>query len=106
MTNLSAALIGPVTLEACDPDARNLLPADEAEVSPSRSLNIVPNDAHSTSSASMLPALGLPLFLSNLQVSRPLLLIVLVGKRVLLLIFEIEESLRFCIYPTEILWCP
>jgi hypothetical protein len=53
VTDLAAALVGPVTLEASDPDARNLLPADGA-------------DAPSTSSASMLPALGLPLFLQSL----------------------------------------
>jgi hypothetical protein len=54
----------------------------------------------------MLPALGLTLFLSNLQVSLPLLLIVHVGKQVLLLIFEIVECLRFCICLAEILWRP
>jgi hypothetical protein len=106
VTNLSAALVGLVTLEASGPDARNLLPADGAEASPSCALNIVPVDAPSTSSASMLPSLGLPLFLSNHQVSRPLLLIVHVGKWVLLLFFEIVESLRFCICATEILWRP
>jgi hypothetical protein len=66
VTNLSAALVGPITLEASDPDARNSLPADGAEVSPSYDFNIVPIDVPSTSSAPMLPALGLPLFLSNL----------------------------------------
>jgi hypothetical protein len=105
VTNLSAALIGPVTLEASDPDARNLLPADKAEVSPSHAFNIIPVDVPSTSSAPMLPSLSLPLFLSNLQVSRPLLLIVHVGKRVLLLIFEIAECVRLCDYPAKILWC-
>ena len=69
VTNLSAALVGPVTLETSDPEAWNLLPADGAEASPSRALNIVLVDGPSTSSASMLLALGLPLFLSNLQVS-------------------------------------
>jgi hypothetical protein len=60
VTNLSAALVGPVTLEASDPDDRNPLPADGAEASPSIALNIVSVDAPSTSSASMLLALGLP----------------------------------------------
>jgi hypothetical protein len=69
VTNLSAALIGSVTLEASDPDDRNPLPADGAEASLSHALNIVTVDAPSTSSAPMLLALGLPLFLSNLQVS-------------------------------------
>jgi hypothetical protein len=42
VTNLPAALVGPVTLEASDPDVRSPLPTDEAEVSPSRAFNIVP----------------------------------------------------------------
>jgi hypothetical protein len=104
--NLSTALVGLVTLEASDPDAGNPPPAIEAEVSPSDALNIVPVNAPSTDSASMLPALGLPLFLSNLQVSQPLLLIIYVDKRVLLLTFEIAECLQHCICPAEILWCP
>jgi hypothetical protein len=45
VTNVYGALVGPATLEASDPDDRNLLPADEAEASPSRALNIVPADA-------------------------------------------------------------
>jgi hypothetical protein len=106
VTNLFATLVGPVTLEASGLDGKNLLPVDGAEVSPCHAFNIVHVDAPSTSSASMLLALGLLLFLSNLQVSRPLLLIVHVGKQVLLLIFEIAECLRFCICPTEILWRP
>jgi hypothetical protein len=69
VTNLFAALVGPVTLEASDPDVGSLLPADRAKVSSSRAFNIVPVDAPSTSSAPMLSALGLPLFLSNLQMN-------------------------------------
>jgi hypothetical protein len=84
VTNLFAALVGPITLEASNPDARNPLPADGAEVSPSQTFNIVPVDAPSMSSASMFPALGLPLFLSNLKVSRLLLLTVHVSKQVFL----------------------
>jgi hypothetical protein len=106
VTNLSTALVGPVTLEVGDPDARNLLSAVGAEVSPSDALNIVPINAPSIGSASMLPALGLPLFLSNLQVSRPLFLIIHADKRVLLLTFEIAKCLRLCICPAEILWHP
>jgi hypothetical protein len=106
VTNLSTALVGPVTLEASDSDARNPPPADGDEVSLSDALNIVPINAPSTGSASMLPALGLPLFLSNLQVSRPLFLIIHVDKQVLLLIFEIAECLRLCICLAKILWCP
>jgi hypothetical protein len=104
VTNLAAALVGPVTLEASDPDARNPLPADGAKASLSRALNIVHVDAPSTSSAPMLPALGVSLFLSNLQVSRLLLITVHVSKLVLSLIFEIAECPRFCVCPAEILW--
>jgi hypothetical protein len=67
--NLSTVLVGTVTLEASDPDAGNPPPADGVEVSLSEALNIVPVNAPSTGSLSMLPALGLPLFLSNLLVS-------------------------------------
>jgi hypothetical protein len=66
VTNISTALVSPVTLEASDPDARNPPPADGVEVSPSDALNVVPVNASSTGSASIIPALGLPLFLSNL----------------------------------------
>jgi hypothetical protein len=60
---------------------------DGVEVSPSRAFNIVPVDVPSTSSAPMLPALGLPLVLSNLQMNQLLLLTVHVSKLALLLIF-------------------
>jgi hypothetical protein len=63
------ALISLVTLEASDPDAGNPPPAIGAEVAQSDALNIVPVDTPSLDSASMPPALGLPLFLSNLQVN-------------------------------------
>eukprot|EP00267_Zea_mays_P030379 XP_008661852.1 uncharacterized protein LOC103640565 isoform X2 [Zea mays] len=67
VTHLSAALSGLVTLEASDPDVRSMSPADEVEVSLSRAFNIIPIDIPSSSSAPILPALDLPLFLSNLQ---------------------------------------
>jgi hypothetical protein len=44
VTHLSAALVGPITLEASDPDARSSLPADGAEVPSSRAFNIIPVD--------------------------------------------------------------
>jgi hypothetical protein len=91
VTNLYTALVGPVTLEASDSDAGNPPPTDGVVVSPSDALNIVPVNVASISSASMLLALGLLLFLSNLQVSRPLLLIIQVGKRVLLLILKLQN---------------
>jgi hypothetical protein len=88
VTHISAALAGLVTLEASDSDVRSLPPADEAEVSPSRALNIVPVDIPSSSSAPFLPALGLPLFLSNFQVSQLSLLTVHASKLAFLLIFS------------------
>jgi hypothetical protein len=66
VTHLSTALAGLVTLEASDPDVRSLPPADEAEVPPSRAFDIVAVDIPSSSNVSILPGLGLPLFLTNL----------------------------------------
>jgi hypothetical protein len=70
VTHLSTALAGLVALEASEPDARSLPPADGAEVPPSHALDIIPTDLPSSSNVPTLPALGLPLFLSNLQVSQ------------------------------------
>jgi hypothetical protein len=69
VTSLPTILVDPVTLEVSDSDARNLPHAVGGEVSLSDALNIVPVNAPSTDSAPMPPALGFPLFLSNLQVS-------------------------------------
>jgi hypothetical protein len=87
VTRLSAALAGLVTLEANDPDARSLPPVDEAKVSPSCAFDIVPADIPSTRNAPILPALGLPLFLSNLQVNPLLFFTVHASKLAFLLIF-------------------
>jgi hypothetical protein len=87
VTHLSAALVGLVTLEASDPDARSLPPVDEAEVSPSRPFDIVPANIPSTSSAPILPASGLPLFLSNLQMNQLSFLTVHASKLAFLLTF-------------------
>jgi hypothetical protein len=62
-------------------------PADGAEVLPSHAFDIVPADIPSSSNVSILPALGLPLFLSNLQVNQLLLFTVHIGKLAFLLIF-------------------
>jgi hypothetical protein len=67
----STALTCQVTLEVGEPDARNLLSTGGAEVTQDSSLKIVPTDLPSSSHAPAPPALGLPLFLSNLQVSWP-----------------------------------
>jgi hypothetical protein len=71
VTRASTALTGQVALEVSEPDVRSLLPAGGAEVTPSRDLEILPTDLSSSSRAPALLALGLPLFLSNLQVSQP-----------------------------------
>jgi hypothetical protein len=105
VTSLPTALVGPVTLQAGDPDAGNLPPAIGAEVSSSDALNIAPVNAPSIDSASMPPALGFPLFISNLQVSRSLPSILYVDKQVLLLTFELIECPQLFIGPVEILWC-
>jgi hypothetical protein len=70
VTHLSTTLAGLVTLEANDPNTGSLSLANEAEVPLSRAFDIVAADLPSSSNVSTLPALGLPLFLSNLQVSR------------------------------------
>jgi hypothetical protein len=83
VTSPPTALVGPVTLEVSDPDAGNPLHAVGAEVSLSvalgvssdpplgleSALNIASAYTPPLDSASMPPALGFPLFLSNLQVS-------------------------------------
>jgi hypothetical protein len=65
----SAALTGQVALEVGEPDARSLLSTGGAEVTPDSVLKIVPVDLPSSSHAPAPPPLGLPIFLSNLQVS-------------------------------------
>jgi hypothetical protein len=66
----SAALTGQVALEVGELDMRGLLSASGVEVTPDNVLQIVPTDLPSPSHAIAPPALGLPLFLSNLQVSQ------------------------------------
>jgi hypothetical protein len=70
----STALTRQVALEVGELDARSLLSTVGAEVTPDSALQIVLADLPSSSYASAPPALGLPLFLSNLQVSRSLAL--------------------------------
>jgi hypothetical protein len=62
----STALTGQVALEVGELDARSLLSAGGAEVTPDSALQIVPVDLPSTSHAPAPPALGLLLFISNL----------------------------------------
>jgi hypothetical protein len=70
----STVLTGQVTLEVGELDARSMLSTGGVEVTPDSDLQIVPADLPSSSHASVPPTLDLPLFLSNLQVIRPLAL--------------------------------
>jgi hypothetical protein len=67
---------------------RSLRCADEAEVSLSRAFTVVPVDIPSTSSAPILLALDLPIFLSNLQVNQLSFLTVHASNLAFLLIFS------------------
>jgi hypothetical protein len=73
----STVSTGQVALEVGELDARSLLSAGGAEIPPDSALQIIPADLPSSSHDSAPPALGLPLFLSNLQVSQPLVLYML-----------------------------
>jgi hypothetical protein len=66
LMHVSMALAGQVALEANEPDARSLPPADGAKVPPSHVLEIILADLPLSIHAPTLPTLGLPLFLSNL----------------------------------------
>jgi hypothetical protein len=70
VVHASTVLTGQVTLEVGELDARSLLSAGGAEIAPDNALQIVPADLPPSSHDTAPPALGLPLFLSNLQVSR------------------------------------
>jgi hypothetical protein len=66
----STTLTGQFALEVGVLDARSLMSASGAKVTPDSALQIVPADLPSSSHALAPHALGLPPFLSNLQVSR------------------------------------
>jgi hypothetical protein len=66
----STALNKQVALEVGELDARSLLSAGGAEFTPNNTLQIVPADLPPSSHDIAPPALGLPSFLSNLQVSQ------------------------------------
>jgi hypothetical protein len=74
MVHASTALNEQVTLEVCDPDARNLLSAGGAEIAPDNALQIIPADLPSSSHDVASSALGLPSFFCNLQMSHPIAL--------------------------------
>ena len=62
----STVLTRQVTLEVGELDARSLLSASGAEITPDNALQIVPADLPPSSHDTSPHALGLPLFLSNL----------------------------------------
>jgi hypothetical protein len=66
----STALNKQVALEVGELDAKSLLSAGWAEFTPDNALQIVPADLPPSSHDIAPPALGLPSFLSNLQVSQ------------------------------------
>jgi hypothetical protein len=106
VTHVSMALAGQVALEASEPDARSLPPADGAEFTTSHALEIIPADLHSSSHAPTLPALGLPLFLSNLQVSQLVALYCLYRRIIFFAYLSMTTGFYWrCIHPIEILRC-
>jgi hypothetical protein len=76
----SSASSKQVTLEVGEPDARSLTSAGGAEPTPDNVHQIVSVDLPSSSYDVAPPDLGLPSFLSNLQVSQLLHFIVPLGK--------------------------
>jgi hypothetical protein len=99
VTRVSTALAGQVALEVSKPDARSLLPASGAEVTPSRALEIVPAELPSSSHAPALPALGLPLFLSNLQVSQLFALLLFILANYLFCLSVHDHRILLMVYP-------
>jgi hypothetical protein len=103
----STVLNGLVALEVGELDARSLMSAGRAEITPDDALQIVPADLPSSSHDTALPALGLPQFFSNLQVSRPLALtlFILVSYLSSAHLSLITGFCRWNVCSTEILWC-
>jgi hypothetical protein len=103
----STVLNRQVALEVSELDARSLMFAGGAEITLDDALQIVPADLPSLSHDIAPPALGLPLFFSNLQVSRPLALTLFISVSYL---SSAHLSLITCfcrwnVYSAEILWC-
>jgi hypothetical protein len=106
VTHPSTTLVGLVTLEAGEPGARSLLPADGVEVPPSHVFDIIPTDLPSSSNASTLPALDLPMFLSNLQVNQLLLFYCSYWQTSFFAYLSMIIGCSWwCICPTEVLRC-
>jgi hypothetical protein len=106
VTHPSMTLAGLVTLEASESDARSLLPADGVKVPPIHAFDIIPVDLPSSSNASTLPALGLPRFLSNLQVNQLSLFYCSFWQTSFFTYLSMVIGCSWrCICPTEILQC-
>jgi hypothetical protein len=106
VTHLFMTFAGLVTLEAGEPDARCLPPADGVEVPPSHAFDIIPIDLPSSSKASTLPALGLPMFLSNIQVNQLLVFYCSYWQTSFFAYLSMIIGCSWwCICPTEILRC-
>jgi hypothetical protein len=82
-----------VALEVGEPDARIIISAGGAEPTPDNVLQIVPVDLPSSSYDAVPPDLGLPSFLSNLQVTHLSCSIVPLGKLSSLYSFVFDQRL-------------
>jgi hypothetical protein len=89
----SSASSKQIALEVGEPDARSLASAGGAEPTPDYILQIVPVDLPSSSYDVAPPNLGLPSFLSNLQVSQLLHFIIPLGKLSFLYSFVFDHRL-------------
>jgi hypothetical protein len=103
----STTLNKQVALEVGELDARSLLPAGGAEITPDNALQIVPVDLAPSSHDIAPPALGLPSFLSNLQVSQLLclLLFILVNYLSYACLSSIIGFGWWNVCPAEVVWC-
>jgi hypothetical protein len=90
----SSASSEQVALEVGEPDVISLVSAGGAEITPDNVLQIIPVDLPSSIYDVAPPDLGLPSFLSNLQVSQLLHFIVPLGKLSFLYSFVFDRRLR------------
>jgi hypothetical protein len=95
-----------VALEVGEPDARSLTSAGGAEPTPDNVFQIVSVDLPSSSYDVAPPNLGLPSFLSNLQVTQLLCSIVPPGKLSSLYSFVFDRRLWLTdVCSVEVTWC-
>jgi hypothetical protein len=103
----STVLNEPVALEVGELDARSLMSAGGAEITPDDALQIIPANLPSSSHDKTLPTLGLPQFFSNLQVSRRLALTSFISVSYISSthLSLITGFCRWNVCSAEILWC-